>query len=193
MLKLTEKLKQKTAWEKGDCGTVWKRTLDEQFTRNLTTFLPHECTDQLYGKSCKMRQPLTLNGFYIKIPGNIAALQSFFESPHWSEIFTSQESQEQEFLEKQAKSSFLVNNTNIKKSPWPQRETSGPRTWSLGCTGPRHAAQDMNHRSGMVTSCSEFAIYFSPRFSPGHLCCACHQCCQLQRLSGGWLSTRTEL
>lgn len=99
-----------------------------------------------------------------------------------AEIFTSQESQEQEFLKKQAKSSHLVNNTNIRKSPGPQGETSGPGTWSLGCTGPRDAAQNMNHRSRTVTSCSECAVYFSSSFSPGHLCCACHQCCQLQRL-----------
>ncbi|TRZ18138.1 hypothetical protein HGM15179_008968 [Zosterops borbonicus] len=67
MLKLTEKLKQKTAWEEGDLGTVWNWTVDGHFTRNLSTFLPHECTDQLYRKCRKMRQPLTLNYFYIKI------------------------------------------------------------------------------------------------------------------------------
>lgn len=81
MLKLTEKLKEKTAWREEDLGTVWKWTSDEHFARNLTTFLPEECTDQLYRKCCKMRQPLTLNDFYIKIPGNVAALQSLFESP----------------------------------------------------------------------------------------------------------------
>lgn len=77
-----------------------------------------------------------------------------------TEIFISQESQEQEFMKTQAKSSVLVNSSNIRKSPGPQRETTGPRTWSLGCTSPVDAAQDMNHGSRTVTSCYETAAYF---------------------------------
>jgi len=49
---------------------VGKWTLDEHFFRNLTTFLLDECSDQLYRKCSKMRQPPTLNDVYIKIPGN---------------------------------------------------------------------------------------------------------------------------
>lgn len=52
------------------------------------------------------------------------------------EIFIFGESQEQEFQKNQARSSSLINNNNIRKSPGPQRETSGPRIWPLGCTSP---------------------------------------------------------
>lgn len=47
--------------------------VDEHFTRKLTTFLPDECSDQLYRKFYKMKQPLTLNYFYIKIAGNASS------------------------------------------------------------------------------------------------------------------------
>lgn len=51
------------------------------------------------------------------------------------EIFIFGESQEQELQKNQARSSSLINSNNIRKSPGPQRETSGPRIWPLGCTG----------------------------------------------------------
>lgn len=70
MPQLIEKLRDKAAEREGDICTVGTWTLDERFTRKLTTFLLDECSDKLYRKYCKMRQPPTLNDFYINFPGN---------------------------------------------------------------------------------------------------------------------------
>lgn len=73
MLKLTEKRREKVTQREGDVWIMCEWTLDEQFTRKLTTFPLDECSDQLYGKCCKMRQPLTLNDFHIQAPGNASS------------------------------------------------------------------------------------------------------------------------
>lgn len=98
-----------------------------------------------------------------------AELQSPFESPHWGRNFHLRAEPGAGVPAITAKSSFLINSSNIRESPGPQREISGPRTWSLGCPGPGDAAQDMNHGSRTVTSCYENAVYFPCSFSPGPL------------------------
>lgn len=89
MPQLTEKLREKAAQGEGDICTVGKWTLDEYFTRNLTIFLLDECSDQLYGKCCKMRQPPTLNYFYIKIPGNAGNTTKPLSEPSPGQKFSS--------------------------------------------------------------------------------------------------------